>query len=467
MGKKLLLCVVIILIINALFSSCSKSNFVNNSKNNSEENKSTNEVVMALHEYIDISPETIEEFNKVLSKKGYDFKLSIKNIDDENYAKDLQQTSCDIAYTGFLGEKDYPLELIKSGFFECLDEYVAKADWCKDIPNKKWDAIKYNGKIYTIPNECQNLEGISIVFNLNKVSKEQINKFDGEITQLDKIVNNKKSIVTGIPTLKFSHILGYSYCNGVVVSLDGKKAYNPFENKDIVNSLKYMNDLYKKGFLIDEPYVENYNRKADEDNKNHFEWSVYITSDLSRIDSQDVNPQVHSTKKVIIEPNNYGATMGIPSNSKNKDNAFKLLSLLHSDSDLANLLIYGSGYEEKDGYAYTSEDTVATNNKFFLGINRIVLKGENDRVMDFYSTEEMKEYYDNNVLESPMKNVTYDNDTTDIVNIEEKYSEIWKSQDINKDLKLVINELKKAGIDEVLTDVNRQLDEFYKDNSSN
>lgn len=54
-----------------------------------------------------------------------------------------------------------------------------------------------------------------------------------------------------------------------------------------------------------------------------------------------------------------------------------------------------------------------------------------------------------------MKNVTYDNDTTDIVNIEEKYSKIWKSQDINKDLKLVINELKKAGIDEVLTYVNR------------
>ena len=66
-----------------------------------------------------------------------------------------------------------------------------------------------------------------------------------------------------------------------------------------------------------------------------------------------------------------------------------------------------------------------------------------------------------------MKNVTYDNDTTDIVNIEEKYSKIWKSQDINKDLKLVINELKKAGIDEVLTDVNRQLDEFYKDKTSN
>ena len=64
-----------------------------------------------------------------------------------------------------------------------------------------------------------------------------------------------------------------------------------------------------------------------------------------------------------------------------------------------------------------------------------------------------------------MKNVTYDNDTTDIVNIEEKYSEIWKSQDINKDLKLVINELKKAGIDEVLTYVNRQLDEFYNGKS--
>ena len=64
-----------------------------------------------------------------------------------------------------------------------------------------------------------------------------------------------------------------------------------------------------------------------------------------------------------------------------------------------------------------------------------------------------------------MKNVTYDNDTTDIVNIEEKYSKIWKSQDINKDLKLVINELKKAGIDEVLTDVNRQLDEFYNGKS--
>ena len=36
--------------------------------------------------------------------------------------------------------------------------------------------------------------------------------------------------------------------------------------------------------------------------------------------------------------------------------------------------------------------------QIFLGINRIVLKGENDRVMNFYSTEEMKECYDNNVL---------------------------------------------------------------------
>ena len=461
MRKKILACVFSAVLSLSILSSCNEKNTNDNS---SKENNIHNTLVCAIPDLANVSDDTIDEFNKLLQDKGCDFKLALEKIDLENYADELKKTDCDIAYTGFIGEnnENYPLELIKEGYFECLDDYITKADWYKNIPDKMWNAIKYENKVYTIPNESQVPQGINIVFNLNKVSKEQIDKFNGNILDLTEIINEPNSIIYGIPSLYFSNVLGYAYNNGVVVSLDNKKAYNPYENKEIVNYLKSINDIYKKGIMMDVEKLNGLNQKADEDGKKHVQWSAYITPNLGCVDDKDIDPYIYPISKAIIETN-YACTMGITSKSSKKEDAFKLLSLLHTDNDLGNLLIYGKGYQDIDGKPYDENGIPLTNfnNKLIFGISQNILKTDDGIDLQFKSAEEYNEYYNKQVIESPTLDLNPKGNISSIIRIEETH-DILKSNDINKDLQTVKKELKKAGIDEVLTDVNRQLDEFYK-----
>lgn len=273
MRKKVLTCMFSLLIVcqSLTLTSCKKED-TNSSADDSNSISSTDSqiestekiLVWAVQDLVDISDETVAQFNRTLKEKGFDYNVEFKVLDYENYQTELQKTDCDIAFSGFIGEdnENKPRKLIEAGYFECLDDYIKNSDWCNDINEKQWNAVRYDDKLYTIANENYVIEGTSIVFNLNKISKEEIEKFSGDITELNDIVNDPKSILYDLGDLSFANIYGYSYENGVLVSVDDKKAYNPFETQEVVTFLKAVNSWYNHGLVLDREELFEINLQA-------------------------------------------------------------------------------------------------------------------------------------------------------------------------------------------------------------
>ncbi len=468
MRKKVLTCMFSLLIVcqSLTLTSCKKED-TNSSADDSNSISSTDSqiestekiLVWAVQDLVDISDETVAQFNRTLKEKGFDYNVEFKVLDYENYQTELQKTDCDIAFSGFIGEdnENKPRKLIEAGYFECLDDYIKNSDWCNDINEKQWNAVRYDDKLYTIANENYVIEGTSIVFNLNKISKEEIEKFSGDITELNDIVNDPKSILYDLGDLSFANIYGYSYENGVLVSVDDKKAYNPFETQEVVTFLKAVNSWYNHGLVLDREELFEINLQAQQKGEEPYEWTACITGNAYIFDDY-IDVYVYSTSKPISFTN-YAAATGISANSKNKDAAYELISLIHTNSDLANLLIYGAGYQDINGIACDEDGTPinAFGKKYVFGINKNILAGGFEGSIEFESQKDLDKYFDEQVLESPANDIKLSCDTSKAITIFEENTVIWKSKDIDKDIATTLKASKEAGIDDILAELNAEL----------
>lgn len=378
-------------------------------------------VEYAVPNFIDIPDNTIAKINSMLAEKGYGFGLKILQLDFDNYSEELKESSPDIAFIGFNENgSDSVTKIIASGYFEELNDCLPGSKMYSQISTKLWDSVKYGDKIYTVPN-CSALNiPVSIVFNLDSIPKEKAESFTGNITEIPEILGDG-TLLYQLQGFEFSEYYGYDYSKGVLVSQE-KEVELPYNSKKCIEWLKTINGLY-----LNDQVTESENQK----------WDICITKDIGRLTSSNVF--VYSTKSVVCT--RYSASTGILAASDNKGNAFKLLDLLHSDRELANCLIYGTEYQEKDGFAADSDGKIMDRyvNRLIFGLDENIL-WSNDFVMHFNSYKEKLDYYDEKAVESPLVGKVIDTDTAAVQAILADQSAIWQANDLDGKL----NELEKV-----------------------
>ena len=92
---------------------------------------------------------------------------------EENYGN-LDVVSTGYVFSGNIGETN---EFIKSGYYIELEDLSAYAS----VPEKLWETVRTNGKIYTVPDLNVNDTGTTFYFNKAYITQEQFEAFDGDI----------------------------------------------------------------------------------------------------------------------------------------------------------------------------------------------------------------------------------------------------------------------------------------------
>lgn len=165
--------------------------------------------------------------------------------------------------------------------------------------------------------------------------------------------------------------------------------------------------------------------------------------------------------------------ISIPSNAKYPEKAMEFINLLYTDADIMNLLtlgIEGKHYvKTEDGHVRLPdgvENSGYVFNQWLIGNNSLTYLWEG---MDLNQWENIKEFNQNMVL-SPALGFLFDaekvkTEVAAVNNVISEYKAALESGSVDPSvLDKFVDDLKKAGIDTIIAEKQRQLDEFLASN---
>ncbi len=447
-----------------------------------------------------VDPQIFIDFNNLLLKKGADFIVEFVGIDSTDvmeYSELIRNMKSegrqvDLLETGYglygVDYDTYP-EAVKDGLLEPLDEYLKTADGqelYKAFDKNAWESVKIENKIYGINNkpnlayplyicinkEIKNEYEIQLPEEIDSLSQlESAYKYIGES---QKDVDKDKAIIplaNFLPSVR--NMINCVYMDsGIAVKYDKGHplAFNVFEEAEFISLVKLAYDYIDKGYIrIDE---DDYNNIRDGNffakiNAGHNEYSFDGKLALNKIVDVDT---YKLTEGYVIDQMN--AVNGIASWSENKEEAFKLLTMINTDSDLSNLLRYGildKQYKLADGKVIQLEAEMRAPG-LFSPANKMIT-----HPIGLEPTNKAEVYREVNSITkmSPIAGFTLDKSKIEdelvaIKKVYDKYEKLYtgEAENTEEELNQANRELKEANIDRVLEEVNSQLASWWAEKES-
>ena len=441
----------------------------------------------------EIDPEIIKEFNNRLDKEGYDFAVNFEILNTEiistidyyelcikqNKAIDIISSGLEISQEiidsdpeGFkckAHEKTF-WEYVDKGYLLPLNDFFKTSEGEKlynVFPQIYWDRVTDNdNKIYGVYNTIN--APLCIEFNKNVAEKYNYDykKYTGDFKSLENILETMKNKddVAGLHLNPLYADLMYEYFGyscldcGIYINEKTGIAENLFDNKKFLEYIQTISDFKKRGYILD------IDKNPDDYEK--------ILCETTFFDSmQDYNQVIIAA--AYLKNRNSCLGLGITSSSEYPDEAFKLLYLLYTNSEYSKLL--QCGIEDRN-YNIINKNEIELKNEYstfwdigsFPGNPYITDMGE-DAVVPM----KKKQMLLTKAFKSIKKSRTYGfeypetDKTKAIKEIYKKYDGLYYGafNNVEKTLEQANNELKSAGLDEVLNDINRQLEEYYNKNN--
>ncbi len=419
----------------------------------------------------------VAEANKYLGEK-INVNLDMTYIDWGDYTKKMSVIinsgeDYDLAFTcSWAG--DYLGNARKGAFLE-LDSYfdTTAKDMKAAIDQRFWDGAKIDGKTYAVPNQKELGVAPMWVFTKEYVDKYNIPYQDiHDLKDLEPwlkvIKENEPDVVPLYITKGFS---APQYFDQIVdpVGIErndtGLVVKNMFETDRMKQELLTLRDFYKKGYINadsataqDDKAVKRFVTKGDGQPFADKIWSKSLTYDV-------VTSNI--MQAYITNASTMGSMIAVSSNSKNKDKAVEFLNLLNTDEYLRNLINYGieGVHYEKAG----DKQIKLINNKaydvpyFALG-NLFLTYPLDTEPADKW--EAFRAFNDESEV-SPALGFKFNAEpvSTEIAAINNVLEEFKNtlysgSVDIDEYLGKLNSKLKEQGIDRVIAEMQKQMDEW-------
>jgi putative aldouronate transport system substrate-binding protein len=389
----------------------------------------------------------------------------------------------------------------RNGFLELtptLLEKYAPNSW-KNEPKIAWDQAKVNGKMYMIPND-QN-EYSANVFGIRGDLREKYGiseiKTQADLEKYyDAVVKNEKDIIPiingGGQNLQWplelegnelSLVKGTSSeplfvfnmkdTSGKIMSMVDTQQFKDYAtkmktyadkgywSKNSISSKETRDDVFKAGKAASMVWnLGTVAKDITEMNKSHPEWKAELV---------DIN----GGKKKFVNPyTNNG--MAVNANSKNAERALMALDLLRYDKEIYDLTFYGVKGTHWDAVGDTQYKTLAATANFPAanvcpwGWTTTLRRTAEDqpKVVNDYTNKWTKE----DVVHHPLETFSFDeskvkNEMAAIGNVITQYGlpiNLGMLPDVDKAVETYKQKLKEAGIDKVLTEVQKQADDYVK-----
>ncbi|CDZ23533.1 putative secreted protein [[Clostridium] cellulosi] len=463
---------------------CSKNSIQKSKVSSHSSSSKKDEIVWVTDKYAAVDGDLVEKLNSLLKKRGYNFRVSFKKIEDNWESDSLLPTimelknsgqQADLIYSG-VGNADKTVnnyyDFVKNGIYTDLTQMLSTESGRavkNAIDDKIWKGITVNGKIYGV--RVQGYVAVPAALGFNK---EIVNKYHLDISNpsadlwdyedmLKKVyegekTNKKFSALVLLTDLSNNCLMNYDAITkaiGINLMDPSAKAVNMYEQDYVKKwfiTIKRYRDL---GFICDNP--DNYFMRYE---------GYFAESGTEGSGKYKVNMLFRKIGPLYAKQSAVNhAINGIASWSENKENAFEMLKLCTTDKDIANLLVYGiegQNYTLKDGKVVPNKNDYhdPINQMFFA--NNLLLYSSPEFGIDMSNCKE----YNASAKESPILGFFFDDSrvkkevkATDAVVA--KYTEqLWDGEEANAEetLAQMQRELKAAGIDKVLDEVNRQIE---------
>lgn len=326
------------------------------------ESKESSTVVVAIPSAYDMpDSEEVQNAINAITESKYGIKYEFMFIPTGNWAQqtNLLLTGDEVDITALF---QTPLSTyVKNSQLEALDNYYASAS---DEFKAVWSAEELNGTkvggaLYAIPNmrNFGNYFGLNIDAEIaaefgikenQKLSMEDVDKFlrEAHAKYPDRYALAPQGGDSLISQWSWDGLGDEKYIGVLPESGQTTTVQNLFESKDFVDFCTWSRSWYKDGLIMQDIL------------SNTESWKTMITNKkaISCFDNYGVNGVSGMIRTVILEPwavsNSYSALCyGINVNSKVKDAAWKAMEALYTDKEVAILLnngIEGKHYNKND-----------------------------------------------------------------------------------------------------------------------
>ena len=381
----------------------------------------------------------------------------------------------------------YQTAVFKGAFIDLDELFSAYAPKTRALLGEEFiNGAKINGKLYGIPANKDRAHATSIFIN-----KEVAEKYNMDLSQVegwedlypfyDVIRDNEPgmrvySMGNGSSPWDLTDKKDDLGGNGLVGFVEGSdKVQNLFETDLFRECITVAREMYEAGYIYKDVAIDD---KASDMRKQGrlFAWGRGSNSGvLAELNSSYVNTwiEIPLTKPIYNANDCQGSMMAIPVTCKNPVRVMKFIELLNTDKYLNNLInfgIEGVHYDkvgenrielrESSGYKTNSMQWVFGNT--FINY---LYEGEAD---DKY---EKLELFNQSATPSPYLGFVPNLEAVKIQvsscnNVVNEYGEILEfgAADIDEFLPAFQQKLKQAGIDEIVTEVQKQYDEWKENN---
>lgn len=447
--------------------------------------------------------------DKLVNEYGCDFVVEIHsynvamNFAEDKYSHadmilDMMNNAqqADIIFSGNFNEYD---DFINKGVYYVLNEYMATDEGTRlyeAYAPEIWKMIEQNGKIYGIYSAMQPANMTYCSCNIELAQKYGVDIPTGEWTFYDlKPILEKATIKNdemdageyllvcsqdGLLEMEGYYEL-YNFQTGLLFKKDEENkwvAVNPAEEKKLIKLWETIKEYKDNGWY--EAFSTAAAAKGYNYGKTVFDIVAEAPGGIKKNDDKYVNYggkiiNISVGKKVYapIEPRENTIT-GIASWSEYKEEALKLLTLIHTDKELSELIIYGiegTHFKESDGILWKighSKDTLILPNSLVeqhanINMLRSLLIEPEDKVEYSKKLSSCFEYGPTMLYDIEMEG--YEEQMKKIETIYYKFADILFNGESN-DVTATVNDmnaaLKAAGIEEVIEVINGQMREQEK-----
>jgi len=427
-----------------------------------------------------------DEVNKIIKPK-INATVKLKPIDFGSYTTKLNTASAageefDLVWTANWAF-NYD-ENVKKGAFLPLDELIDQyAPVTKEtIPQFTWDATKHQGEIYAVPNYQTMISRYG--FNVIKeyadkygLDPSKVKSFEDLEPFLEQIKQNEPGIIPFMlvgPLTKFHQFL-YGY-DDFGVKLDDET----FKVNFIESSPEYkqfaelMHRWFEKGYINEDASTV---KQIDSSHNGKFAVSIeytmkpgYEAEIKAKNGGRDIIG-IPLTDVTTTRTSNIATLTAISRTSKNPERAMMLLELVNTDRELFNLLSFGleGKHHEKlsDNVVKTNPNGgyVASNWVFGNVFNGYLIEGQAE------DTWEVTKKLNESAFVQPTFGFNFDDtavkaENANLAAIRAEYEPLLLTGtvDTNEYLPQYLDKLKKAGMDKVHAELQRQLDAWVAEN---
>ncbi len=428
----------------------------------------------------------LAEVNKIVESK-LGVKLDLQFIDLGAFGERMKmnmasQTEFDIMWVGYANNYESAVE---NGGIIGLEEMLKNTtpDLKASIPDYFWEAARYGDDIYAVP--CVQIAAQNYAFCIKKDLVEKYNIDVTAIKTVDDIEPVLQLIKEKEPDLfpfqpkygpKLWTFEDYQNLDETFLAVrkdDSKgKVVNLMETKEFQKGIKKMREWYEKGYIR----ADVASATDDTLDLNEGRYGVHIQVMKPGLEATFKNTKGYEIVAVPFTTpffDGKGAlqTMNaISSTSKHPEKALQLLELVNTDKELHNLLSFGI----KDKHYKINENGKAeyindsgwqpkADWKFGNQFNSLILEGQNDDVWE--QTIAMNE----NAVKSKLLGFTFltTNITRELSNVTSVVSEynagmLKGYNDPKNYLSEYKEKLKTAGLDKMVEEAQKQVNEFLK-----